>query len=92
MKRYNYILTLILVSFLTIFSFFHMFTIVQVSKEVIQIVFYNLLPSLLPFLILTSLCLNLGILDIFSFFIQKPFYDLFSLTPMMSSLYFVSFL
>lgn len=91
MKRYNYILTLILVSFLTIFSFFHMFTIVQVSKEVIQIVFYNLLPSLLPFMILTSLCLNLGILDIFSFFIQKPFYDLFSLTPMMSSLYFVSF-
>ena len=91
MKRYNYLLTLILVSFLTVFSFFHMFTIVQVSQEVIHIVFYNLLPSLLPFMILTSLCLNLGILDIFSYFIQKPFYYLFSLTPMMSSLYFVSF-
>lgn len=91
MKRYNYFFTLILVTFLTIFSFFHMFTIVQVSREVIDIVFHNLLPSLLPFMILTSLCLNLGILDIFSYFIQKPFYYLFSLTPMMSSLYFVSF-
>lgn len=91
MERYNYYFTLILVSFLTVFSFFHMFTIVQVSQEVIQIVFHNLLPSLLPFMILTSLCLNLGILDIFSYFIQKPFYYLFSLTPMMSSLYFVSF-
>lgn len=91
MKRYNYFFTLILVMFLTIFSFFHMFTIVQVSREVIEIVFNNLLPSLLPFMILTSLCLNLGILDIFSYFIQKPFYYLFSLTPMMSSLYFVSF-
>ena len=91
MKRYNNILTLILVTFLTIFSFFHMFTIVHVSQEVINIVFDNLLPSLLPFMILTSLCLNLGILDIFSYIIQKPFYWLFSLTPMMSSLYFVSF-
>lgn len=91
MKRYNYFFTLILVTFLTVFSFFHMFTIVQISREVIEIVFNNLLPSLLPFMILTSLCLNLGILDIFSYFIQKPFYYLFSLTPMMSSLYFVSF-
>lgn len=91
MKRYNYIVTLTLITFLTIFSFFHMFTIVQVSREVIDIVFNNLLPSLLPFMILTSLCLNLGILDIFSYLIQKPFYQLFSLTPMMSSLYFVSF-
>lgn len=91
MKRYNYFFTLILVTFLTIFSFFHMFTIVQVSREVLEIVLNNLLPSLLPFMILTSLCLNLGILDIFSYFIQKPFYYLFSLTPMMSSLYFVSF-
>ena len=91
MKRYNYFLTLILVTFLTIFSFFHMFTIVHVSQEVIDIVCHNLLPSLLPFTILTSLCLNLGILDIFSYIIQKPFYWLFSLTPMMSSLYFVSF-
>ena len=91
MKRYNYIVTLTLITFLTVFSFFHMFTIVQVSREVIDIVFNNLLPSLLPFMILTSLCLNLGILDIFSYLIQKPFYQLFSLTPMMSSLYFVSF-
>lgn len=91
MKRYNNLLTLILVTFLTVFSFFHMFTIVHVSQEVINIVFDNLLPSLLPFMILTSLCLNLGILDIFSYIIQKPFFWLFSLTPIMSSLYFVSF-
>ena len=42
-------------------------------------------------MILVSLCLNLGILDILAYFLQKPFYALFSLTPMMSSLYFVSF-
>ena len=42
-------------------------------------------------MILVSLCLNLGILDILAYFLQIPFYNLFSLTPMMSSLYFVSF-
>ncbi len=68
-----------------------MSTIVDVSHDVITIVFKNLLPSLLPFMILVSLCLNLGILDILAYFLQIPFYNLFSLTPMMSSLYFVSF-
>lgn len=91
MKRYNYYFTLILVIFMTIFAFFKMFSIVSLSNNVISIVLNNLLPSLLPFMILTSLCLNLGVLDIFSYFIQKPFYYLFHLTPMMSSLYFVSF-
>ena len=91
MKRYNDYFTLLFVTFLTLFSFFHMSTIVDVSHDVITIVFKNLLPSLLPFMILVSLCLNLGILDILAYFLQKPFYALFSLTPMMSSLYFVSF-
>lgn len=91
MKRYNDYFVLLFVIFLTLFSFFHMSTIVAVSCNVITIVFKNLLPSLLPFMILISLCLNLGILDILSYFLQIPFYYLFSLTPMMSSLYFVSF-
>ncbi len=91
MKRYNYYFTLILVIFMTVFAFFKMFTIVDLSKQVITIVYTNLLPSLLPFMILTSLCLNLGLLDILGFIIQKPFYSLFHLTPMMSSLYFISF-
>ena len=91
MKRYNDYFTLLFVTFLTLFSFFHMSTIVDVSHDVITIVFKNLLPSLLPFMILVSLCLNLGILDILAYFLQIPFYNLFSLTPMMSSLYFVSF-
>ncbi len=102
MKRYNDYFTLLFVTFLTlfsffhmstivVFSFFHMSTIVDVSHDIITIVFKNLLPSLLPFMILVSLCLNLGILDILAYFLQKPFYALFSLTPMMSSLYFVSF-
>ena len=64
MKRYNDYFTLLFVTFLTLFSFFHMSTIVDVSHDVITIVFKNLLPSLLPFMILVSLCLNLGILDI----------------------------
>lgn len=91
MKRYNDYFTLLFVLFLTLFSFFHMSTIANVSHDVITIVFKNLLPSLLPFMILVSLCLNLGLLDILAYFLQKPFYALFSLTPMMSSLYFVSF-
>ena len=66
MKRYNDYFTLLFVTFLTLFSFFHMSTIVDVSHDVITIVFKNLLPSLLPFMILVSLCLNLGILDIFA--------------------------
>ena len=86
MKRYNDYFTLLFVTFLTLFSFFHMSTIVDVSHDVITIVFKNLLPSLLPFMILVSLCLNLGILDILAYFLQIPFYNLFSLTPMMSSL------
>ena len=91
MNRYYFYFTLLFVTFLTLFSFFHMSTIVDVSHDVITIVFKNLLPSLLPFMILVSLCLNLGILDILAYFLQIPFYNLFSLTPMMSSLYFVSF-
>ena len=79
MKRYNDYFTLLFVTFLTLFSFFHMSTIVDVSHDVITIVFKNLLPSLLPFMILVSLCLNLGILDILAYFLQIPFYNLFSL-------------
>ena len=55
MKRYNDYFTLLFVTFLTLFSFFHMSTIVDVSHDVITIVFKNLLPSLLPFMILVSL-------------------------------------
>ncbi|MEG0366964.1 MAG: hypothetical protein RR585_09030, partial [Coprobacillus sp.] len=68
-----------------------MFQIVKVSTQVIDIVFTNLLPSLLPFMILISLCLSLGLFQIFSYFIQFLFSPLFHLTPHMSSLYFVSF-
>ena len=91
MKKANYYFTLFLVLFTTFFSFVNMFQIVKVSANVIQIVFTNLLPSLLPFMILISLCLSLGIFQIFSYFIQFIFSPLFHLTPHMSSLYFVSF-
>ena len=91
MKRYNDYFTLLFVTFLTLFSFFHMSTIVDVSHDVITIVFKNLLPSLLPFMILVSLCLNLGILDILAYFLQIPFYNLFSLTPMMCFILFPFF-
>ena len=77
MKRYNDYFTLLFVTFLTLFSFFHMSTIVDVSHDVITIVFKNLLPSLLPFMILVSLCLNLGILDILAYFLQIPFIIIF---------------
>ena len=89
MKRYNDYFTLLFVTFLTLFSFFHMSTIVDVSHDVITIVFKNLLPSLLPFMILVSLCLNLGILDILAYFLQIPFYNLFSLTPILSPFFVV---
>ena len=69
----------------------NMFQIVKVSTNVIQIVLSNLLPSLLPFMILISLCLSLGLFQLFSYFIQFLFSPLFHLTPHMSSLYFVSF-
>ena len=91
MKKANYYFTLCLVLFTTIFSFMNMFQIVKVSTNVIQIVLTNLLPSLLPFMILISLCLSLGLFQIFSYLIQFIFSPLFHLTPHMSSLYFVSF-
>ncbi len=91
MKKANYYFTLCLVLFTTIFSFLNMFQIVKLSMNVIQIVFSNLLPSLLPFMILISLCLSLGLFQLLSYFIQFIFTPLFHLSPHMSSLYFVSF-
>lgn len=91
MKNANYYFTLFLVLFTTIFSFFHMFEIVQLSSKIISIVINNLLPSLLPFMILISLCLSLGLLHLLSYIIQYIFCPLFHLTPHMSSLYFISF-
>ncbi len=91
MKKTNYYFTLALVLFTTVFSFFNMFQIVKVSSQVIQIVFSNLLPSLLPFMILISLCLSLHLFELFSYFIQYIFSPLFHLTPHMATLYFVSF-
>ncbi len=91
MKKANYYFTLCLVLFTTLFSFMNMFQIVKISATVIQIVFTNLLPSLLPFMILISLCLSLGLFHLLSYFIQFLFSPLFHLTPHMASLYFVSF-
>lgn len=91
MKKLNYYFTIILVTFITIFSFFNMFQIVKLSSQVIYIVVENLLPSLLPFMILISLCLSLGIMNLFSYFIQFLFQPFFHLTPIMSSIYFMSF-
>lgn len=91
MKRLNYYFTIILVTFITIFSFFNMFQIVSLSSQVINIVVENLLPSLLPFMILISLCLSLGIMNLFSYFIQFLFLPFFHLSPIMSSIYFMSF-
>lgn len=91
MKKANYYFTLVLVLFTTVFSFLNMFQIVKVSANVISIVFNNLLPSLLPFMILISLCLSLGLFQLLSYFIQFIFSPLFHLTPHMASLYFVSF-
>ena len=59
MKKLNYYFTLLLVTFITLFSFFNMFQIVALSNNVIKIVINNLLPSLLPFISLISLCLSL---------------------------------
>lgn len=91
MKKINYYFTLILVAFITLFSFFNMFQIVTLSNNVIKIVINNLLPSLLPFMILISLCLLLGLLNFFSYIIQWFFKPLFKLSPIMSSIYFISF-
>lgn len=91
MKKANYYFTLCLVLFTTIFSFMNMFQIVRISMNVIQIVLTNLLPSLLPFMILISLCLSLGLFQLLSFFIQLIFTPIFHLSPHMASLYFVSF-
>lgn len=91
MKKFNYYFTLVLVAFITLFSFFNMFQIVSLSHNVIKIVINNLLPSLLPFMILISLCLSLGLLNLFSYLIQWLFKPLFKLSPIMSSIYFISF-
>lgn len=48
MKKFNYYFTLLLVAFITLFSFFNMFQIVSLSNNVIKIIINNLLPSLLP--------------------------------------------
>ncbi|MCD7809144.1 MAG: hypothetical protein LUH02_07360, partial [Erysipelotrichaceae bacterium] len=91
MKKANYYFTLCLVLFTTVFSFMHMDQIVQITMNVIYVVLNNLLPSLLPFMILISLCLSLGILPLVSYFIQFIFSPLFHLSPMMASIYFISF-
>lgn len=91
MKNANYYFTLSLVLFTTIFSFFNMFSIVKISSDIFAVLYTNLLPSLLPFMILISLCLSLGLIHILSYFIQFLFCPLFHLTPIMSSLYFISF-
>ncbi|MCD7949768.1 MAG: hypothetical protein LUG12_05885 [Erysipelotrichaceae bacterium] len=91
MKKANYYFTLCLVLYTTIFSFIHMSEIVQITMHVIQVIVNNLLPSLLPFMILISLCLSLGILPLLSYFIQFIFSPLFHLSPMMSSIYLISF-
>ena len=91
MKKFNYYFTLLLVAFITLFSFFNMFQIVALSNNVIKIIINNLLPSLLPFMILISLCLSLGLLNLFSYLIQWFFKPLFKLSPIMSSIYFISF-
>ena len=91
MKKFNYYFTLLLVAFITLFSFFNMFQIVSLSNNVIKIIINNLLPSLLPFMILISLCLSLGLLNLFSYLIQWIFKPLFKLSPIMSSIYFISF-
>lgn len=91
MKKLNYYFTLFFVLFITLFSFINMFQIVKLSNNVLTIVIENLIPSLLPFMILISLCLSLGIIHIFSYFIQFLFIPLFNLSPTMSSIYFISF-
>lgn len=91
MKKINYYFTLMFVLFITLFSFINMFQIVKLSSNVIKIVTENLIPSLLPFMILVSLCLSLGIIHIFSYLIQFIFIPLFNLSPTMSSIYFISF-
>ena len=42
-------------------------------------------------MILISLCLSLGLLNLFSYLIQWFFKPLFKLSPIMSSIYFISF-
>ncbi|WP_249029756.1 hypothetical protein [Tannockella kyphosi] len=91
MKKINYYFTISLVIFITFFSFFNMFQIVQLSSTVLTIVIDNLLPSLLPFMILISLCMSLGIVQLFSYLIQYLFLPLFHLSPTMSSIYFLTF-
>jgi hypothetical protein len=91
MKNTNYYLTLILVLFTTIFSFFNMYHIVSLSQNVITIIFNNLLPSLLPFMILISLCLSLNLTYIFNYLLQWILCPLFHLTPHMCTIYFLSF-
>ncbi len=91
MKKANYYFTLSLVLFTTVFSFMHMAEIVEITSNVIQVIVNNLLPSLLPFMILISLCLSLGILPLVSYFIQFIFSPIFHLSPMMTSIYFISF-
>lgn len=91
MKKANYYFTLCLVLYTTVFSFIHMDQIVQITINVIYVVLNNLLPSLLPFMILISLCLSLGILPLLSYFIQFILSPIFHLSPIMSSIYFISF-
>lgn len=91
MKKLNYYFTLSLVLFITLFAFFNMFQIVKLSANVLTIVVENLIPSLLPFMLLISLCLSLGIVQIFSYFIQLIFTPIFKLKPIMGGIYFISF-
>lgn len=91
MKRIYEYLSIIYVLFITTYSFINMHLIKDISLNIINIIINNLIPSLLPFMILISLCLQLNIINILNYLLQKPFYHLFSLTPIMSSIYFISF-
>lgn len=91
MKRIYEYLSIIYVIFITIYAFINMHLISDISLKIINLMINNLIPSLLPFMILISLCLQLNIINILNYLLQRPFYYLFSLTPMMSSIYFISF-
>ncbi len=91
MKKTNYIITVVCITIITGYCFINVNDTITLSNNILQLVINNLLPTLLPFMILLSLCVSLGIIHILGYFIQFLFIPLFKLSPTMSTIYFFSF-
>lgn len=91
MKKYNLILTI----FFSIFIIYSLINIKETNNSTMQVITTfskNILPALLPFLILNQLMIKLGIIDFISYFFQFISYPLFKISGKGASIIIIGLL